>query len=376
MRNIPHIQKGGSCFMQSIKKLIFATTLFVFLAGCSSQDNQAKIEQLMNENEKIQTELNLKIDQLNAENQELRNEISAASDELHSADQKIKELEEELSNSSEIETTVAEIQPRQLEPTEALIGEWFYPEFRQNSLIDNWIQSLVFRADGTGTITRTFYLPTDITESDYSTSDPLNEVSQGFSWTLSGDQLHTVFDGDTHFVDYTFLPSEQQLRIINEGGEVRDGSKVYVREMPDIPKGYVESIVITKNIEAQEAALSRKFLGNWYFDVTTWTFNEDGTGFIDIPALVDQPAAKRTFSYTVTCDGADMMVTFQWDDTDETYFYTTFNPDGSMSLEAAGRIETINLTRTFDVDNCPISKEIIQNGIAVLTGSIFEDFFP
>ena len=182
--------------MQSIKKLIFATTLFVFLAGCSSQDNQAKIEQLMNENEKIQTELNLKIDQLNAENQELRNEISAASDELHSADQKIKELEEELSNSSEIETTVAEIQPRQLEPTEALIGEWFYPEFRQNSLIDNWIQSLVFRADGTGTITRTFYLPTDITESDYSTSEPLNEVSQGFSWTLSGDQLHTVFDGD------------------------------------------------------------------------------------------------------------------------------------------------------------------------------------
>lgn len=65
------------------------------------------------------------------------------------------------------------------------------------------------------------------------------------------------------------------------------------------------------------------------------------------------------------------------DPTDYEFFgYPTFETDGSMTLEFIDDSEPIRLTRTFDISNCPISEEIISNGIGVLSGSIFSDLLP
>jgi len=66
----------------------------------------------------------------------------------------------------------------------------------------------------------------------------------------------------------------------------------------------------------------------------------------------------------------------EWDDSRESYFYPTFNTDGSMILKTAGGSDSIKLTRIFDIDNCPISEEIISNGMGVFSGSIFSEILP
>lgn len=253
------------------------------------------------------------------------------------------------------------------------MGEWFYTEFREN-WIDSWTQSLVFYEDGTGSIIRTFYLPKDI--EDYSTSDSSGTVTMDFSWSLSGDALHTEFDEGNHFIDYTFLPEEQQLLIVNEGGEMRDGTSRYVREKPSIPDDFVERSVFLGDMQNQTEAQRRLLLGTWYYDVLTWTFRSDGTGTIDIPELGDQPATQQEFSYSVTINDSTVMVTFDWTDGRTSYFFPTFHPNGSMTLETSGGSDPITLTRTFDPNNCPISEEIIANGIGVWTGSIFSEILP
>lgn len=350
--------------MKILLKKFFTVILLIFLVGCSDGSKQAEIDQLREENGKLYTKL------------------EQATQDLEEADAKIEELESKLNAISQNEALEVEsnsleteiIPPEQFKAEDALLGEWFYEEFRKNTEIDNWTQSLVFYANGTGIITRTLYLPKDI--ADYSTSDTTGEVSQSFSWSLDGDKLHTVFDNENHFVDYKYSSAQQQLAVINEGGKVRNGTSLYVREMPDIPEEYVEKNIIIGDIQAQEASLARKFLGNWYFDVLTWSFNDDGTGSIDIPKLGDQPATKREFSYSVAGNHTDMMITFEWSDGRTSYFYPTFNDDGSMVLQTAGNLEAIKLTRIFDIANCPMSQEIISNGIGVLSGSIFSDILP
>ena len=146
-----------------------------------------------------------------------------------------------------------------------------------------------------------------------------------------------------------------------------------MRERPNIPEQYVEKSVIIGNIQAHEASLMRKFLGAWYFDVLVWTFNEDGTGLVDIPELGDQPATQKEFSYSLSGDITNMLMELDWTDDTTAYFWPTLNTDGSITLKNANDTQPIKLTRTFDIDNCPISEQIISAGMGVFSGSIFSD---
>lgn len=341
--------------MHSFFKTSWLAIMLILLAGCS--------------NEGLQTEL----EQLKEENAQLNEQLSSIEEDLATAYAKLETLEEESRVEDKPEPAQSTIVPTQIDSFQSLMGEWFYTEFREN-WIDSWTQSLVFYEDGTGSIIRTFYLPKDI--EDYSTSDSSGTVTMDFSWSLSGDTLHTAFDEGEHFIDYTFLSEEQQLLVINEGGEVRDGTSRYVRKKPSIPDDFVEKSVFLGDIQNQTEAQRRLLLGTWYFDVLTWTFRSDGSGVIDIPKLGEQPATQQEFSYSVTINGPTIMVTFDWADGRISYFFPTFHPDGSMTLETSGGAEPITMTRTFDPSNCPISEEIIANGIGVWTGSIFSEILP
>lgn len=352
--------------MAPLFKAMLVTSLSFALVGCSSGSNSQQVPP-------EQTE----IDQLKDENEELRERLEAAIDNLETAESKIEKLESEINaakDKPEIESAHVDIVPPQLALKELLIGEWFYQDFHEEE-VNSWIQSLVFNADGTGKIVRTFYLPANLNVDSYSTSDTSGEVTLGFSWSINGNVVSTVYDGGGGSADYTFSSEQEQLHVKSEGGKEVTSELLYARKKPSVPNGYVERIALIKDIQAQESALKRRFLGNWYFDVLVWTFNDDGTGIIDIPEVGEQPATKRSFSYQVTGDlsDSDILMTIDWSDAETSYYHTTIDEYGSIYFRGAGNSDYIKLNRSFDVNNCPISAKGIASGMSVFTGSIFND---
>ena len=334
-------------------KIVFLFVLMITLVGCSSGSDQSEIDQLMNANE------------------ELRKELEEAKESLSVAESRIEKLETTQNASIGEELSQYDITPPQLSPSELLVGEWFYQDFHEDGF-NSWLQSIVFNEDGTGKVVRTFYLPRDII--DYSTSDPSGDISLGFSWSLDGETLHTIYDDGKGFVDYTFSSMQQQLIVKNENGNIYDDdSHMYVRGKPSISEEYIEKELLLQNLQEENSIITRNFLGNWYFDVLIWSFNSDGTGVIDIPELGDQPASKRNFSYTVTGNETNLLLTMNWSDSETSFFWPTINNDGSITLTNDNELGEIKLTRTFDLNNCPISNEIIENGMGVLSGSMFSE---
>lgn len=346
-------------FNFTLAVMLSAVILFS-LVGCSGEKEQIESAQPTNAAE---------MQQLEDENERLRAELETANKDLKELEQRLEELEAAASAiPSATETPQIELVAPNRSPEELLIGEWFLPKFYEKSEVDNYTVSLVFNTDGSGNQLVTYYLPAYLNADNFSTSDPTGEASYQFTWSLSEDTVHTVFGGDT-VVEYTFSSEQQQLLVISENGVKPNGSPTYVRERPTIPEKYVEKNVIIKNIEAQEASRMRQFLGTWYFDLTTWTFNEDGTGIFDIPEVGGQPATKREFTYSVTGDTTETMLTINWSDTSDTvFFWPKINGGSSIMLNDA-----VKLTRQFDPNNCPVSMQIIQNGIGVFSGSMFYD---
>ena len=371
---------------KSVVILLWSTlaimALFV-LAGCSGGNNDSGDVQVLPE----QTEIN----QLKEENETLHKALEKVLADLEKAESKNAELEAEKLKSDEQSKTdvVPETQeetpqapaiqidfvPPQRKPEELLAGEWYYLDFHEDGFF-SWMQSMVFYADGTGTLNRTYYVPKGEAEDLPYALENL-DVSAGYSWTLNGDKLHVAADSGEN-IDFIFLSEQQQL-LLDTGNDVPD----YGREKPALLEGYVERKLFAESnaVQAKKELVTRSLLGTWYFDVLTWTFDEDGTGIIDIPKLGDQPATTREFSYSLTIDMEGTEVTYMclmldWPDGRTSYFYPTANDGGSIILEGTGGTEAIRLTRTFDIDNCPMSEAIIANGIGVLSGSIFNDILP
>lgn len=357
---------------------VFGVALcLVALVGCSNGDNQTEAEQSKAAEE---------IQQLTAENEKLHTELDETNDELKTAEARVKELEHELEAMREAQAAPSptasakvEITPSERTPSELLLGQWFSREFHEDG-VWSWIQTLIFNSDGTGTISQTYYIPKAGAE------DNIIELEDGtylyllidadmedkFSWRLDGDTLHMDI-GNGESADFAYSPDQQTLTLVN-------GSNAYGRNMPSGMDEYVERALYSESSEAKEAKETmrrRRFLGVWYYDVLTWTFNEDGTGIWDIPELGDQPAEKRKFTYSVADNGGAgdyLCLTIDWDDSDYWMLFPTFNADGSMSLMGAGQTEPVmKWTHTFDADNCPISAKIISNGIDVISGRMFYD---
>lgn len=331
------------------------------------------------------SETETELEQLAAENEKLRTELGEANDELKTAEAKVKELENELKAMQEAQATPSpspsapdelDITPPERTPSELLLGQWFSREFHEDG-VWSWIQTLTFNADGTGTISQTYYIPRAGAEDNivkmedgtylYLLFDA--DMEDKFSWHLDSDTLHMDI-GNGESADLTYSPTQQTLTLVN-------GSNAYGRNMPSGMDEYVERALYAESSEAKEAKEAmrrRRFLGVWYYDVLTWTFNEDGTGVWDIPELGDQPAEKREFTYSVKEDGDYLCLTIDWPDSDYWMLFPTFNADGSMSLMGAGQTEpAMKWTRTFDADNCPVTQQIISNGMGVLSGSMFSD---
>ena len=335
--------------------------LLIALVGCSSNDAQLESDQP----ETDQPENEAEIEQLTAENEQLQTELDRAIADLKAAEARVKELEDELeavmsSAPPEEDVDPMATVPPQIDPvpperssSDLLLGEWFFSRFVKTYELEGVVESLVFNGDGTGTQWVTYYKPSYLNADNFSFSDAVSELSYGFTWSLDGDTIHTVFGGGDTLVDYAFSPEQQQFLTISINGSAPKNENLYAREKPAIPEDFVEASIIYGNIEGQKAAYRRQFLGTWYFDLTVWTFNNDGTGVWDIPEWGDQPAVKREFSYSAS----ENVLEIEWSDTKQTaYLWPKINDDGSIMLN-----DNVKLTRYFDANNCPVSTEILSN---------------
>lgn len=364
----------------SVLLIIFCVALCLLVpAGCSGGTDQV---------EAAPSEAELERDQLKSENKDLQTELDKTSADLKDMETRLKELEDALGALQEAQATSLEaeapeaapatidITPPERSPSELLLGQWYFHEFHEEG-VWSWIQTLVFNKNGTGTISKTFYVPEEgadhyIVKDDYgNVFYELTDVdmTDSFTWSLQDDTLHLdVSNGQSG--SFIYAAADQTLTPTG-------GNDKYVRKAPDGMEGYVERSLYAENKEAKEAARRKRFLGTWYYDVTTFTFNDDGTGIWDIPEVGNQPAEQREFSYSVNDNGGNggyWILTIDWDVSDYWLLFPEFNADGSMSLMGASQSEAImKWTRNFDPDNCPITAQIISTGIGVFSGSIFSD---
>lgn len=371
---------------------ILLVALLLSLVGCSGANNtqqpsqeQAQIEELNIENEKLRGELEAaiveleesksKIDELEAELSATKDELIAKLEELADTKNELSEAQENQSKEAETVSTQIDFTPPQISLKESLLGEWFYAKFVENG---QWskTQSMTFYANGTGVISETYYVPASDVEEikewiSVGGSFECADRSSGFSWSLAGNVIHVKIDNG-EVVDLIFSAEEQKLSYNN-------GNDVYVREMPSVDQ-YVAHTTFTAASEAMKAkenAIKRRCLGLWWFDFLTWTFNDDGTGVLDIPEMTNQPAIKMEFTYEIIVDletNTAELIVITWDDGRETYHWPVFNSDGSMTLKGTVDSQPIKLTRQFDPNNCPLSMEILANNMSVIDGSIVRDF--
>lgn len=356
--------------------VLLAVLCLSILVGCSGGDDQTETNPSA---EVSQAEAKAELDQLMTENELLQAELDKAVADLEAAESKFKELEDTIAAMQEAQTketeaapkatpTVTDITRSQLSPSELLLGEWFNQEFHENEAA-SWTQNFVFNADGTGTIYQTYYIPkAEIPQNDYDKPTDIDRENK-ILWKLVGNTLHINIDNDTNeSVDFTY-DSEQQ--------KFTAGDYIFGREMPTGLEQYVERRLYAKDYEADEAQRRRKFIGSWYYDVSTFTFSDDGTGVWDIPEVGDQPAEKRKYTYSVDDNyGVDdyLCLTIDWEDSSYWMLFPTFNADGSISLKSVGQSEPVmTWTRTFDPNNCPITMQIISTGLGVFSGSIFNN---
>lgn len=352
-----------------LAKITLTALLLFALAGCSNGDSQAEAEQSKTAEE---------IQQLTDENERLHTELNETNDELKTAEARVKELEHELEAMREAQATPSPAEPVKTEITppertdrELLSGQWFLQDFHEEGQL-SFVQTMVFNTNGTGTMSRRFYVPKDEVaqieeDASWGVSLPDLDSSLGISWSLSGNTVHIELENG-EIGDFVFSPEQQLLQL-------KDGKDTYGKDMPSVMEQYVERALYAENTKAKEAARIRRFLGMWYFDLLTWTFNEDGTCVIDIPALANQPAATLEYTYTVTDDPNDptyLCLMLDWED-GTSYFYPEFAKDGSISLKGIYGSEVMKLTRQFDMNNCPISTEIVKTGLDVLSGRMFYD---
>ncbi len=366
MKSYPSRFKKNCTFLC---KIALAALFLMALASCSDGGGQAGIDQ---------AEVEAEINQLMDENEKLHTELDEANSKLEAAEAKVEELENELEAMQETqdapsspEPVKADITPPELTDSELLVGQWFLQDFHEDGQF-SWTQTFVFNTNGTGTISRRYYVPkSEIEEIEELKSYGLTvddlDSSDGISWSLSDNTVHIELDnGETG--DFIFSPEQQLLQL-------KGGNDKYGKEAPSIMEQYVARSLYAEDSKAREAARMRRFLGTWYFDVMVWTFNEDGTCIIDIPELANQPATTLEYTYSVADDSNDPTYLCLMLDSDKgtSYFYPEFATDGSVSLKGIDGSEAMKLTRQFDMSNCPISTQIIQTGMDVFTGRIFYD---
>ncbi len=195
-------------------------------------------------------------EQTDADKERLQMEVDASQSKLDSL-----QAEQATPQPQSVDVQPLQIAPKQRTLEEKLIGEWF----EQGSLVDmESVRSFTFNADGTGSEIIMDYESASDTVS-YADPGYTGEKIYNMTWSLDGNIINLVYDKDSlRNTSYTFSESEQQLQWHDKDGSIRE---TFVRMKPTIPDGYVEMATLLGQHKVTEAALVRRFLGEWCWDV-------------------------------------------------------------------------------------------------------------
>ena len=181
-------------------------------------------------------------------------------------------------------------------------------------------------------------------------------------WTFGNNAVHIHYDtGETESFSV-------------QGNELHGSRRILVREMV-VSEENRRLMAEADVYHARQAALMRRFHGEWRLDVLTWNFDADtGTGYIDIPAFNRHPASTEPFRFDVMLDtpgSPDGTLVLYFDDEPaiRTAMYrVTFGnrSGGSVELYHIGNHQTILLTRQFDINNTPFMDDVIDQAMGLL----------
>lgn len=393
-----------------LRGTVFALLLLV-MVGCSGESNdqqgavsgdspviaemQENYEKLNTENEKLRAELEivltkLEIAELKIEN--LTKEMSEITKKLQATEQQIANFEKQLAatkdnttetsqDKSSLSGTTSNSNENSSTPQkngQSLSGNWFLQGMKIDGQF-SWSMRMLFLDEGTGVWYQTYYVPKeDVPSIEEMLSHGIGldnfDESYKFTWSLTGDKLHIVFEDG---VVWDFKYSAEQQTMVQQN--VEQNPYHFGREKTSLLEDYVGRSNFWIDREAKEAARMSKILGLWYFDVLTWTFNEDKTGIINIPEIGDQPATAREFTFELPYYGdndPNPVIIIDWGNGNTSIYSIIFEADGSMKLKTPVDPEPLKFTRSFDASNCPFSAAIIESGMSVISGSMFSKFFP
>ena len=261
-----------------------------------------------------------------------------------------------------------QVEHRQLSNQEIITGEWFYDFPFYNSVV-----SYMFYANGSGAI---FY--TDYTHNSTRPGGRYPEGYTGvhnetsFTWSFDGTTVRITEPDDNTF-ELTLMESSERANELHWSAP-RDGWSLLTRVKTDIPDDYIMVSSLIGESRAIQDALIRKFIGTWYFDVTTWTFNQDGTGVIDIPEIFGNPEEQMHFTYTVMehMYGKDANIAFTFPDGTTLFSGAEFGNRSGGSVILDGFAEDLLFTREFDMNNAPYTTQAMKDGYSIVTGQAAE----
>lgn len=251
----------------------------------------------------------------------------------------------------------------------SIVGAWFSDSYIQEDGHPDYYTEFELDEDGTGRIVAYDCLNVD-PDSECTSSDDGRDIVT-FTWKIRGN-VFTILTYDGQMVNFDYKYSKEKGTLVS-----LDGYIGYSRKMPKVPtnREYETRIYDLYNKEHMEKrTIMERLKGLWYFDMTEWTFNDDGTGVLYIPKIGPGKEKKRKFTYDVfatkTYDTIYLTITFPDDGTEAGFYVKRNGEDGSMSFENS----KIVLKRNFDMNNCPLTKEIVQNNLDVLSGNFFDDW--
>lgn len=270
---------------------------------------------------------------------------------------------------------------------ESILGTWYFQGIYTDSgtVI---MAEIIYKKDGT--YIQTYYtmtrLPKGFNPADISFSsneDGIWAQHKG-KYSISSNNIVTLTAPNGEQLKLKYTRKKQTLEFIDMGNNY----PMFTRAWPSMyetqiypPEGYeyVRIYDLVQYKKNEQSVFREKVKGVWYWDLTKWTFNDDGTGEVFFPG---NPGSKkeelrkdktRKFKYTLYfIDKNEYLMDFQWGDDPSSYMISLyFDEDGNVSL---GDNSDLLLKRVFDINNCPFTQKKIKDIYSIITGDIFSQW--
>ena len=179
-------------------------------------------------------------------------------------------------------------------------------------------------------------------------------------WRISEGRVYMHFY-DGSIISYTL-----------QNGELHSANTVLQREINHCIEHQRAIAADDARREALIRETKNRFLGQWHWDIALMFFNEDGTGFLEVPGLAGNPHQNLHFTFEVwppTANHDAMLIinyTDEWPNLlagQSRIYWVRFGTRRGGSMEFIGPEDEVAffMTRTFDSGNTPFIDDLFED---------------